>query len=121
MRHGSEGNDVTTREETLKVLEEAAESVSAQTFEDLREQARKVAANVLATYGDKYVLNAQGFILSSEKIHEAALLWLMTEGYVELTEKAKATLDELAKRRDEKLGIAEKEELRSPRAVGDYL
>lgn len=110
---------MTTRETTLKELDEAAQTVSAQTYEDLTEQSRKVAANVLASYGDKHVLTAQGFILSCEKIHEAALLWLLSQGYVTLTPKALADEDELAKRRDDKLGRAETAPDR--RAVGDYL
>lgn len=110
---------MTTREDTLKGLGEAAQTVSFQTYEDLSEQSRKVAANVLATYGDKYVLTAQGFILATEKIHEAILLWLLTQGYVELTEKAHATEDELAKRREAKL--ATDEDKVGVRGVGDYL
>lgn len=119
MRRAYEGNEVSSRDDTLAGLETAAQAVSSQTYEDITEQSRKVAANILASYGDKYVLNAQGFILACQKIHEAALLWLMSEGYVELTDKAKVTEDELAKRRDAKLGTDEDVEDR--REIGNYL
>lgn len=113
---------MTTQQESFKRLEAANETVSAQTFEDLDVQARKVAANILAQYGDRFVLNAQGFILSTQKIATATLLWLVAEGYATLTEKAAATRDELAERREAKLGKVDGPEgVADARSIGEYL
>lgn len=101
---GSEGNDVGTREDKMKRLNEAEGLVAEQVYEDLNEQTKLVAANVLAIYGDKSLFNAQGYILSLQKVATATLLWLLSEDYVELAEKAKVGEDELAKRREAKLG-----------------
>lgn len=103
----------------MKRLNEAEGLVAEQVYEDLNEQTKLVAANVLAIYGDKSLFNAQGYILSLQKVATATLLWLLSEDYVELTDKAKVGEDELAKRREAKLGKVEEPDDR--RDVGNYL
>lgn len=109
-----------TREEKLERLRKATELVSDQTYDDIAHQSKIVAANLFVGVGDKALLTASGFVYAVESVHEAALAWLLSEGYVTLTEKATATEDELAKRRAKKAAQADAPLEQRDRAIDGY-
>ena len=84
----------TTRDAALEKLEAVAETISIQTFEDLDAQALKCGANMIMRYGDKICTTPRGFLDAIAQSHSLALAWLVTEGYVTLTDKAMATQTE---------------------------
>lgn len=90
---------MTERDAKKDRLQEAQDAVSKQTYEDLAYQAKLVAANTFMLYGDKVVLSATGFIHATLLAQRACLLWLVSEGYVELTDKALASDEERAERK----------------------
>lgn len=104
----------TTYDDQLAKLKEANGIISDEAMEAVTAQGKKSAANMLLMYGDKVVLTGAGFISGVMSAAEATLLWLVAEGYVELTDKALATEDELQRR---KLIVTEKEGNRAAEAV----
>jgi hypothetical protein len=85
----------------LDALRDARKEVSAQAIEDIEMRGRQTAANMLIQYG-KAALGPDGFVYNIETAYVAALLWLLAEGYVTLTDKSQATDDEKAEREREK-------------------
>lgn len=91
-------------------MKDAGDRIATQAKEDLADQGKKVAANMLLMYGGKACTDAGGFVFSVQSAHEAALLWLLSEGYVTLTDKATASEDEVqAKRNRRQLALNDDE------------
>lgn len=109
----------TKHDERIEALKEASKLVSSQAIEDLGVQGRAVAANMLLMYGDKSCTSATGFVAMCQQAHEVSLYWLLSEGYVTLTEKALATPEELAGR--EKPADGSPDENVLPFRPGSYL
>lgn len=90
------------REERLALLQEACESVNAQTVEDLQEQSLKVAGNIQLMLGGELLGTPEGFITAVQKVAEATLMWLLAESYVQLLPRAIVGPGELAKRAEDR-------------------
>lgn len=86
-------------EEKIERLTLTAESISEDLNDALDVQSRLVASNMFLRYGDKACLSASGFVYSIAKAHEAALHWLLSEGWVAHTDASLAAPDEMAERR----------------------
>jgi hypothetical protein len=93
---------MTQRDDKLVRLESAANAIGYQAYEDLENQAKLVASNLLLQYGDKTCLSGTGFIYSLITAYATQLAWLLAEGYVTLTDKAEATAEETAERLEKK-------------------
>lgn len=89
---------MTLRDERLARLKAADEQVSPKLYDELATQARIVASNLFLGCGDKACLSATGFVYSIIQTHEAALQWLLVEGWIELTDKGLISVSELAER-----------------------
>lgn len=89
---------MTIRDTRLERLQAACELVNSQTIEDMSEQSLKVAGNLMLMHSQAFLLTGEGFIIAINKTHEAALMWLLAEGYVTLTDKALATDEVQAER-----------------------
>lgn len=85
---------MTVLSERLERLQGVSDSIAPQVLENLDEQSKKAAANMLLLYGSKSCLDAGGFILCIKNAHEAALLFLLDEGDIELTDKGRASAEE---------------------------
>jgi hypothetical protein len=110
---------MTTRDDKLLKLQEVTEPIAEQVYEDISQQAKIVAGNLFIGVGDKALLTASGFHYAVGSIHEAALAWFLAEGYVTLADKARASEDELAKRREKK-ALGEGTDAPAERAFGGY-
>jgi hypothetical protein len=93
---------MTIRELKLEALQAATEAISVQAYEDLEDQAKLVAANMLLLIGDKAVITATGFVYCSIQLHTAALAWALVQGYITLTDKAQASDEEMALRKTQR-------------------
>ncbi len=87
------------RDERIERLREVNDLVADKVLEDLADQAKRAAANMLLLYGDKSCLSATGFIYCVQSAHEAALLHLLAEGVVTLTPDSTATPEVVASRK----------------------
>jgi hypothetical protein len=89
-------------EELVEGIQNASENVSEETYFSLEEQTKKAAANCFLRYGDDFCLKASGFVMCAMQLAEATLTWLLAEGFIELTDKGRASEDEVAKKRTER-------------------
>lgn len=102
---------MTMQNDRLERLQAASDSVGEALGEALSEQGKKAAANMLQLYGTKSCLDAGGFIYAIQNAHEAALLFLLEEEYVTLTEKGAASVQKIAER------VAKRAEAEAQRAA----
>jgi hypothetical protein len=100
-------------------LKEVGNSINDATFDALEDQGQRAAGNMLLMY-DESATTPGGFIGCVMKAHNAALMWLVAEGYVTLTEKALATDEEKAERAKKREASTLKPSARNGTA-GQYL
>lgn len=86
----------------LERLQAASDSISTALMEELSEQGKKAAANMLQLYGSKSCLDAGGFIYCIQNAHEAALLFLLEDGFVALNESGRASGEEIEERQNKR-------------------
>lgn len=114
-------DSTTRRQERLDALQEATDSISIQTWEDIEDQAKLVAGNMLLMLGDKAVLTATGFVYAAIQMHTAALAWAVSQGYATFTEKALASEEERAERKDSRVDRAAVAASPDVRGAGGYV
>jgi hypothetical protein len=73
-------------------------SISEPTTESMISQGKVFAANLIGFYGDD-CFSARGFIAGVSQSFETALVWLLAEGHVTLTESAASSPEEIDRRR----------------------
>lgn len=109
------------REKEIARLHEAADTVSDELYEILGKQSKVVASNLFLGYGDKACLSAAGFVYAIGQTGEAALNWLLMEGYVELTDKARASDEERAARQSARDNRNAEQAIAPEKPRGQYL
>lgn len=113
-----------TQRDRKKALGDVMDTLSELFMDDVDDQGKKMAANMLIMYGGKTAVTSEGIVIASVGAASGILLWAATEGYITFTDKALASEEEIAKREEDKpptkAQVADAG-IRGPRPPGAYL